>query len=106
MSNVIDLTAGISKAFGVLGDEQRRRQYDVTGDDPTPTASGIPRGGGFGRTPDFSRFEGDELSPEDILNFMFGGGAFGGSGEFDVGDMIRSDSQASKPLVDKALGRA
>ena len=40
----------------------------------------MPRSAGFGRTPDFSRFEGDELSPEDILNFMFGGGAFGGGG--------------------------
>ncbi|KAM0789426.1 hypothetical protein ACM66B_000251 [Microbotryomycetes sp. NB124-2] len=72
----------VSKAFQVLSDSNKRAVFDSTGGDPDS------RGGGGGGGPSFARgggmgptFDGDELSPEDLFRFFFGGqgGGFGAS---------------------------
>src|SRR6201997_4187759 len=62
----------ISQAYDVLGDPDKRKQYDsATG----PFATGGP-GGGFGG---FGNFDFDASSMGDILSNLFGGGAGGGA---------------------------
>ncbi|KAF7308841.1 J domain-containing protein [Mycena kentingensis (nom. inval.)] len=72
----------VSKAFQVLSDPQKRSIFDRSGSDPEDRSSGMPspssfRGGGGG-------YEG-ELSPEDLFNMFFGGGAQFGNGGFGGG---------------------
>ncbi|HEV2980451.1 MAG TPA: DnaJ domain-containing protein, partial [Solirubrobacteraceae bacterium] len=60
----------ISQAYDVLGDPDKRKQYDsATG----PFAAGGP-GGGFGG---FGNFDFDASSMGDILSNLFGGGGRG-----------------------------
>src|ERR1700736_5966957 len=58
----------ISQAYDVLGDPDKRKQYDsATG----PFATGGGPGGGFGG---FGNFDFDASSMGDILSNLFGGG--------------------------------
>jgi len=73
----------VSKAFQVLSDPQKRAIFDRSGGDPESRFSGISSSGpssGFATSPfGGATFEG-ELSPEDLFNMFFGGGATFGSG--------------------------
>jgi molecular chaperone DnaJ len=64
----------ISQAHDVLGDPEKRKQYD-TGAGPFATGAGP--GGGFGG---FGNFDFDASSMGDILSNLFGGSGAGGSG--------------------------
>src|SRR6202035_1575273 len=67
----------ISQAHDVLGDPEKRKQYD-SGSGPFATGAGP--GGGFGG---FGNFDFDSSSMSDILSNLFGGaggGAAGGRG--------------------------
>ena len=64
----------ISQAHDVLGDPEKRKQYD-TGAGPFATGAGP--GGGFGG---FGNFDFDASSMGDILSNLFGGGGGGGAG--------------------------
>ncbi|CAO0801497.1 unnamed protein product [Mucor circinelloides] len=70
----------ISKAFTVLSDPQKRAVHDAGGGDPEQRGNGGGHPGfsgfrsqGFGASP-----FGEEISPEDLFNMFFGGGAGGG----------------------------
>jgi DnaJ homolog subfamily B member 12 len=78
----------IGKAFSILNDPQKRSIYDSSGSDPDSRGGG----GGGGFSPGFSNFRhanagfgGDEMSPEEIFNFFFGGGQMGGMGGMPMG---------------------
>lgn len=80
----------VSRAFGVLGDSDKKKQYDRTGGDPD---SRFGSGGG-GAAPAGNPFSGfanaggaraaggrgwdNEMSPEEMFNRFFGGGGMGG----------------------------
>src|SRR5271170_6701158 len=64
----------ISQAHDVLGDPEKRKQYD-TGAGPFATGAGP--GGGFGG---FGNFDFDASSMGDILSNLFGGSGAGGAG--------------------------
>src|ERR1700684_2675802 len=64
----------ISQANDVLGDPDKRKQYDSGSG---AFASGGGPGGGFGG---FGNFDFDASSMGDILSNLFGGGASGGPG--------------------------
>lgn len=76
----------VSKAFQVLSDAQKRSAYDRHGDDPDSRFSGMSSPAGFGRSRGGGgmAFEG-EISPEDLFNMFFGGGAMGGNSPFGGG---------------------
>ena len=62
----------IGNAFGVLRDAEKRRQYDLYGEEETRS----PRRNHHGRRHDFTHgFEAD-MTPEEIFNMFFGGSAF------------------------------
>jgi len=89
----------VSRAFQILSDADKKRQYDQTGGDPDSRfGSG---GGGASASPfsGFARSQGmggrsgnmweDEISPEDLFRQFFGGGGgafspFGGLATLDV----------------------
>src|SRR5271169_6271366 len=64
----------ISQAHDVLGDPEKRKQYD-SGSGPFATGAGP--GGGFGG---FGNFDFDGNSMGDILSNLFGGSTSGGAG--------------------------
>jgi molecular chaperone DnaJ len=64
----------ISQAYDVLGDPDKRKQYD-SGSGPFATGAGP--GGGFGG---FGNFDFDASSMGDILSNLFGGGGGAGGG--------------------------
>jgi molecular chaperone DnaJ len=64
----------ISQAHDVLGDPEKRKQYDSGSG---PFAAGAGPGGGFGG---FGNFDFDASSMGDILSNLFGGAAGGGGG--------------------------
>ncbi|EEY19703.1 HLJ1 [Verticillium alfalfae VaMs.102] len=93
----------VSRAFGVLGDKEKRERFDRSGVDPDSRfgqaqaqnpfsgfasrgGGGAPGGGGFG-----GGFQGEEMTPEEMFQRFFGGGGgfggFGGGpfGGFDTG---------------------
>lgn len=79
----------VSRAFQILSDADKKRQFDQTGGDPDSRfGSG---GGGAAASPfsGFARSQGggrgggmweDEISPEDLFRQFFGGGMGGGFG--------------------------
>jgi molecular chaperone DnaJ len=64
----------ISQAHDVLGDPEKRKQYDSASG---PFATGAGPGGGFGG---FGNFDFDASSMGDILSNLFGGSSAGGRG--------------------------
>ena len=81
----------VSRAFGILGDADKKKQYDRYGGDPDSRSGGsAPPQNPFSRgTPSASRSAGggggsmweEEISPEEMFNRFFGGGG-GFGGEF------------------------
>ena len=86
----------VSRAFGVLGDAEKRTKYDRYGGDPESRFGGAPpsqspfsgfasRGGqraaSGGGQAGGSMWE-EEISPEEMFNRFFGGGGGGGFGGF------------------------
>lgn len=77
----------IAKAFEVLGDDSKRKMYDMTGSDPDSRGG---MGGGSSGGPGMSGFSGFQGFPqggmgggglnEEILNMLFGMGGMGGMG--------------------------
>jgi DnaJ family protein B protein 12 len=79
----------VSRAFGVLGDAEKKAKYDKFGGDPDSRF-----GGGAPQQSPFSGFSGrqassrespgggsmweEEISPEEMFNRFFGGGGLGG----------------------------
>ncbi|KAI0007010.1 DUF1977-domain-containing protein [Xylariaceae sp. FL0662B] len=92
----------VSRAFGVLGDKEKREKYDRFGTDPDSrfdsaraqagnpfSGFGGARAGGAGAGPG-PGFGGagmweDEISPEEMFQRFFGGGFGGPFGGFDTG---------------------
>ncbi|KUJ12076.1 DUF1977-domain-containing protein [Mollisia scopiformis] len=82
----------VSRAFGILGDKEKRSKYDRFGGDPDSRfGGGAPQSSpfsGFAGRPASSRAAGggggsmweEEISPEEMFNRFFGGGGFGGFG--------------------------
>lgn len=87
----------VSRAFGILGDKDKRSTYDRTGGDPDSRfGGGAPQSNpfsGFAGRPQTSRAAGggggggggsmweEEITPEEMFNRFFGGGGgFGGFG--------------------------
>ncbi len=84
----------ISQAHDVLGDPEKRKQYDSgTG----PFAGGASGGPGFGG---FGNFDFDASSMGDILSNLFGGGG-GGSNPARTGRRARSRPQRGRDLETK-----
>ncbi|KAI1106432.1 DUF1977-domain-containing protein [Jackrogersella minutella] len=91
----------VSRAFGVLGDKEKREKFDRFGTDPDSRFesaraqagnpfSGFggarPGGGGGGGRPGFGGGWDDEISPEEMFQRFFGAGFGGGPfGGFDTG---------------------
>ena len=97
----------VSRAFGVLGDKEKREKYDKFGTDPDsrfasaqqqqqnpfagfarrhPSGAAGPGGGGF---PGGGGGWQEEMTPEEMFQRFFGGGGFGGGpfgGEFYWGE--------------------
>lgn len=87
----------VSRAFGVLGDKEKRQKYDRYGGDPDSRfGGGAPQPGpfsGFGQRSSGARGQAsgggggsmweEEITPEEMFNRFFGG-AFGGGGEFST----------------------
>lgn len=82
----------VSRAFGVLSDQEKRTKYDRYGGDPDSRFGGgapqqSPFSGFAQRTPS-SRGGGggsmweEEISPEEMFNRFFGGGGMGGGFPF------------------------
>jgi DnaJ family protein B protein 12 len=72
----------VSRAFGILGDKEKREKFDKFGTDPDSRFESAraqhPFSGGFPqRQPRGGAWE-DELSPEEMFARFFGGQGFGG----------------------------
>ncbi|KAI1411003.1 DUF1977-domain-containing protein [Hypoxylon sp. FL1857] len=85
----------VSRAFGVLGDKEKREKYDRFGTDPdsrfeSARAQASNPFGGFGGARPGPGFGGggmweEEISPEEMFQRFFGGGFGGPFGGFDTG---------------------
>lgn len=85
----------VSRAFGILGDKEKREKFDKYGTDPdsrfanaqanNPFFSQRAGGGGMGRG---GQMFNDDLTPEEMFARFFGGGGggFGGGGPFGAFD--------------------
>lgn len=104
----------VSRAFGVLGDKEKREKFDQYGTDPDSrfesarAQAGNPfaGGGGFGGARAGGGRGGweDEISPEEMFARFFGG-AFGGGGAFDGGFGGGERTIYSLPLHEIAPGK-
>ena len=61
----------VGLAYATLSDSQKRRIYDLSGEEDPDNRGG---GGGARRGGGGANFNGQEVSPEDIFNMFFGGG--------------------------------
>lgn len=80
----------VSRAFGVIGDKEKREKFDRFGTDPdsrfgqaqtqSPFSGFASRGAGAaaGRRPGGGGMWEEEMSPEEMFQRFFGGGGFGG----------------------------
>lgn len=79
----------ISRAFQILSDPQKRSAFDANGQDPDSRSAGMSNGAssGFPSGMRGSTMFQDEISPEELFNMFFGGGAgaFGGGSPFGQG---------------------
>mmetsp|Transcript_28359 Transcript_28359/g.51264 ORF Transcript_28359/g.51264 Transcript_28359/m.51264 type:complete len:446 (+) Transcript_28359:148-1485(+) len=66
----------VGLAYATLSDSQKRRIYDMSGEEDPDNRGGAARRGG----PGGGHFHGQDVSPEDIFNMFFGGGMGGGMG--------------------------
>lgn len=82
----------INKAWGVLGDESKKRIYDQTGSDPDSRFSGFSNSGS---TPSasssafangYARLNFDGVFQDDLFNMFFGGGQRAGGPTFTFGN--------------------
>lgn len=92
----------VSRAFQILGDKDKRDQFDRFGGDPDSRFGGGGGGGpasspfsGFARSPGAGRgpmFE-EEISPEELFRQFFGGGMGGGfgGGPFGMASFYKDD---------------
>lgn len=63
----------VGLAYGTLSDSQKRTIYDTYGEEDPDNRGAATRGGGGG----MQYRQGQDVSPEDIFNMFFGGGAMG-----------------------------
>lgn len=83
----------VSRAFGILGDKEKREKFDKFGGDPDSRFQSAqaqnPFAGFGGRQPGGAGRGGpmfaEELSPEEMFARFFGGGGFGGGPGFGGG---------------------
>ena len=96
----------VSRAFQILSDADKKKQFDRTGGDPESRSGGgggAPAGGpfsGFARSAGGGRqgmWEG-EMSPEDLFRQFFGGGGMGGGFGGPFGNITRV-SLSTAPLA-------
>ena len=86
----------VGLAYATLSDSQKRRIYDLSGEEDPDNrggGGGMRRGGG-------AQFNGQEVSPEDIFNMFFGGGmppGAGGGGGGGMGNGFRVYSTGFGP---------
>lgn len=64
----------LNKAWGVLGDPEKKRIFDQTGLDPDSRSQGFSSGAGFPRGASSDGFGGAAPFNDDIFNMFFGGG--------------------------------
>ena len=100
----------VSRAFGVLGDKDKKAKFDRFGGDPDSRFGGAaPQQSpfsGFARSPSSGARGGgggggmweEEISPEEMFNRFFGGGMGGGFGPFGGGE---SDPSLRRGSADK-----
>ena len=73
----------VGLAYATLSDSQKRRIYNMSGEeDPDNRGGGMRRGGGPGN---MHFHGGQDVSPEDIFNMFFGGGMPGAGGMGGMG---------------------
>ena len=91
----------VSRAFGVLSDADKKKQFDRYGGDPDSRfGGGAPQQSPFSRGTPSNRAGGgggsmweEEISPEEMFNRFFGGGGLGGFGGFGGKfEMVNSES--------------
>lgn len=77
----------LNKAWGVLGDPEKKRIFDQTGLDPESRSQGFSSGAGFPRGGASGGFGGASPFEDDIFNLFFGGGRpMGGGPAFTFGN--------------------
>lgn len=99
----------VSRAFGILGDKEKKEKYDRHGTDPDSrfanAQNATPGFGGFGRRADGFGGHGhpfggggggEEMTPEEMFARFFGGGGGFGGGPFGGGG---GESRSSRAML-------
>ena len=105
----------VSRAFGILGDKEKKEKYDRHGTDPDSRFANAQNatpgfGGGFGRRADgfgghghpFGAGGGEEMTPEEMFARFFGGGGGFGGGPFGGGGESHSNRAMSAQFAQDA----